>query len=43
MTKIANMPIYGKTPSKHLRNQQADFHETWYVASVTPAHYSLFK
>ena len=26
-----------------LRNQQADFHETWYVASGTPAHHSLFK
>ena len=26
-----------------LRNWSADFHETWYVASGTPAHYSLFK
>ena len=26
-----------------LRNRRADFHETWYVAFVTPAHYSLFK
>ena len=26
-----------------LWNRQTDFHETWYVASVTPAHYSLFK
>ena len=23
--------------------RKADFHETWYVASGTPAHYSLFK
>ena len=26
-----------------LQNQRADFHETWYVASGTPAHYSLYK
>ena len=26
-----------------LWNQQADFHETWYVALGTPAHHSLFK
>ena len=26
-----------------LRNRQADFHETWYVALWTPAHHSLFK
>ena len=26
-----------------LQNRQADFHETWYVASGTPAHHSLFK
>ena len=26
-----------------LQNRQADFHETWYVASVTPAHHSLFR
>ena len=26
-----------------LWNQLADFHETWYVASGTPAHHSLFK
>ena len=26
-----------------LRNWRADLHETWYVASVTPAHHSLFK
>ena len=41
MTKVAAMPIYGKTLL--LRNWQADFHETWYVASGTPAHHSLFK
>ena len=26
-----------------LQNQRADFHETWYVASGTPAHHKLFK
>ena len=26
-----------------LQNRQADFHETWYVASGTQAHHSLFK
>ena len=26
-----------------LWNQWTDFHETWYVASLTPAHHSLFK
>ena len=26
-----------------LQNRRADFHETWYVASGTPAHHSLFK
>ena len=26
-----------------LQNRPADFHETWYVASGTPAHHSLFK
>ena len=26
-----------------LQNQLADFHETWYVASRTPAYYSLYK
>ena len=25
------------------RTGGADFHETWYVASGTPAHHSLFK
>ena len=45
MTKMAAMPIYGKKPFKilFLQNQQADFHETWYVASGTPAHHSLYK
>ena len=26
-----------------LQNPRADFQETWYVASGTPAHHSLFK
>ena len=45
MTKMAAMPIYGKKPFKNLllQNWQADFHETWYIASGTPAHHSLFK
>ena len=45
MTKMATMPIYGKNPSKIFfsRTGKADFHETWYVASGTPAHHSLFK
>ena len=42
MTKMAAMPIYGKKPFKNLllQNRWADFHETWYVASGTPAHHS---
>ena len=45
MTKMAATPIYGKNPSKNLllQNRLADFHETWYVASETPAHHSLYK
>ena len=39
MTKMATTPIYGKNPTKIF----SDFHETWYVASGTPAHHSLFK
>ena len=26
-----------------LQNRRANFHETWYVASGTPAHHNLFK
>ena len=44
MTKMAAMPIYGKyLKNLLLQNRRADFHETWYVASGTPAHHSLFK
>ena len=44
MTKMAAMPIYGKNlKTLLLQNRQADFHETWYVASGTPAHHSLYK
>ena len=43
MTKMAATPIYGKNPSKIFQNQRANFHETWYVASGTPAHHSLYK
>ena len=44
MTKMAARPVYGKYPSRNLllRNQQADFYETWYVASGTPVYHSLF-
>ena len=35
MTKMAAMPIYGKTLKNLLRNQTADDHETWYAASGT--------
>ena len=44
MTKMAPKPICAK-PFKNLllRNRRADFHETWYVASGTPAHHSLYK
>ena len=43
MTKMAAMPIYGKNLKNILQNRWADFHETWYVASGTPAHHSLYK
>ena len=45
ITKMAAMPIYGKNPSKIFLsgNRWTDFLETWHVASVTPAHHSLFK
>ena len=38
-------PYMVKNPSKNLplRNRWTDFHETWYVAWMTPAHHSLFK
>ena len=44
MTKMAAMPIYGKNlKNLLLQNRRADFHETWYGPSETPAHYSLYK
>ena len=44
MINMATLPIYGKTlQNLFLRNRRADIHETWYVASGTPANYSLFK
>ena len=40
MTKMVPMPIYGKNlKNLLLQNWRADFHETWYVASGTPAHH----
>ena len=44
MTKMAATPIYGKNfKNLLLQNQRADFHETWYVASGTPAYHSLYE
>ena len=45
ITKMAAIPLFGKNPSKSLllMNRPTDFHEIWYVASGTPAHYCLFK
>ena len=39
------MLIYGKKPFKNLllQNRRADFQETWYVASGTPAHHSYIN
>ena len=42
LTKMATTTIYGKNPSK-ISETGTNFHETWYVASGTPAHHSLFK
>ena len=45
MTKMAATAIYIVKTFKNLllQNRLADFHETWYVASGTPAHHSLYK
>ena len=44
MTKMAAMPIYGKNHKNVLLwNRWTDFNETWYVASGTLAHHSLYK
>ena len=44
MTKMSSMPYMVKTlKNLLLQNQLADFHKTWYVASGTPAHHSLYK
>ena len=45
ITEMAAMPIYAKKTFENLplRNRWTDFHETWYVALVAPAHHSLFK
>ena len=39
MTKMAAMPIYGKSPSKisFSRNRLTDFNETWHEASMVQA------
>ena len=41
MTKMATMLKTFR--NLLLWNQWTDFHETWYLASGTPAHYSLYK
>ena len=45
MTKMAPTPIYSTKTLKNLllQNWRADFHETWYVASGTPAHHSCLN
>ena len=44
MTKMAAMPIYGKNHKTLLLwNRWTDFNETWYVASGTLAHHTLYK
>ena len=45
MTKMAGHANIWYKPFKNLllQNRRADFHETLYVASGTPAHHSLFK
>ena len=35
--------IWSKPFKNLLQNRLADFHETWYVASGTPAHHKLCK
>ena len=41
---MAAMPIYGKNSLKFFPwNQWNNFKETWYVASGTTAHHSLYK
>ena len=44
ITKMTTMPINGKNLKNLLLwNRWADFNETWYVASRTLAHCSLYK
>ena len=44
MTKMAARTYMVKTLQKSSSPEPAaDFHETWYVASRTPAHHSLYK
>ena len=44
MTKMAAMPIYGKTlKNLLLRNQEADDLDTWYAASGARVLSNLFK
>ena len=43
MTKMAAMPIYGKTLKNLLQNQKYYDLETWHVTSWTQALQSLYK
>ena len=43
MTKMAAMPIYGKTLKNLLQNQKSYDLETWHVASGIQALQSLYK
>ena len=44
MTKMAAISYMVKTlKNLRLQNRRDDFHETWYVASESPAHHSLYK
>ena len=44
MFQMAAIPVYGKIPLKILYpGTRGMITNTWYVASGTPSHYSLFK
>ena len=45
MTKMATIPIYGKKKLLNVLpwNQWNNVNETWYEASGTTSHHSLFK
>ena len=44
MSKMVAILVYGKILKNPLpQNQRNDYKDTWYVASGTPFHQSLFK